>query len=64
MPKRRNHETALKGEPAVSELASAYEVHPTMIHQWKKALLLGAAGIFVREIRLYFLVGKFFTPCS
>ena len=32
----------------MSELATAYEVHPTMIHQWKEALLDGAAGIFER----------------
>ena len=39
---------ALKGERTVTELATAYEVHPTMIHQWKKSLLEGAAGIFER----------------
>ena len=39
---------ALKGERTVSELASAYGVHPTMVHPWKKALLEGAAGVFER----------------
>ena len=57
MSKRRNHDAAfkarvaleaVKGERTVSEPASAYEVLPTMIHQWKKALLEGAAGIFER----------------
>ena len=57
MSKRRNHDAAfkarvaleaLKGERTVSELAAAYGVHPTMIHQWKKSLLEGAAGIFER----------------
>ncbi len=39
---------AVKGEHTVSELAAEYGVHPTMIHQWKKALLDGAADIFER----------------
>ncbi len=38
----------MKGERTVSELAAEYDVHPTMIHQWKKALLEGAADIFDR----------------
>ena len=57
MSKRRNHDAgfkarvaleAVKGERTVSELAAEYGVHPTMIHQWKKALLDGAADIFER----------------
>jgi len=57
MSKRRNHDAgfkarvaleALKGERTVSELAVTYGVHPTMVHQWKKVLLEGAAGVFER----------------
>ena len=57
MKKRRNHDARIKacvaletmqGERTVSELAAEYGVHPTMIHQWKKALLDGAADIFER----------------
>ena len=37
---------AIKGEKTISELAAQYQVHPTMINAWKKALLQGAAGVF------------------
>ena len=42
---------ALKGEATVSELASRFGVHPTMISQWKRALLDGASGVFERGSR-------------
>ena len=57
MSKRKNHKPAFKArvaleairsERTVSELASHYGVHPTQIHQWKKALLEGAPEVFER----------------
>jgi len=42
---------ALKGEETAAELASRFGVHPTMIHQWKRALLEGASGVFERGAR-------------
>ena len=37
---------AVKGDKTVNELASQYEVHPTLIHAWKKQLLSGADQVF------------------
>jgi transposase len=57
MTKRKQHAPAfkakvaleaVKGEATVSELASRFGVHPTMIHQWKRALLDGASDVFER----------------
>lgn len=57
MTKRKQHKPefkarvaleALKGEQTVTKPASRYEVHSTIIHQWKKPLLDGASEIYQR----------------
>lgn len=55
MSKRKQHHPeftvkarleTLKAEQTVSELASQFGVHLTIIHQWKRALLEGASSVF------------------
>ena len=37
---------ALKGDRTVNELAGQFGVHPTLIHNWKKQLLVAAEDVF------------------
>ena len=37
---------AVKGEETVAQLAARYQVHPSQIQTWKKALTAVAAGVF------------------
>lgn len=78
--KRKQHSAAFKGKVAlaavqghktVSELASQFGVHPTMIAQWKKRLVESVAELFetsrsprtsatdhTRERQLYEQIGR------
>lgn len=56
---RRNHSSsfkakvameAAKGNLTVAEIAQKYQVHPTQITKWKKALLDNITGIFEGKI--------------
>jgi transposase-like protein len=37
---------ALRGEQTANELAARHGVHPTLVSNWKKALLEGAPALF------------------
>jgi putative transposase len=39
---------AIKGVRTLSELSTAYGVHPTVIAQWKRQLVQGASEVFRR----------------
>jgi transposase len=42
---------AVKGDRTVSELAAQFTVHPTLIHGWKKQLLVGAEAVFADGLK-------------
>ncbi len=55
MAKRQRHSAAfkaqvalaaVKGDRTINEVAAQFGVHPTLIHDWKKKLLAGAATLF------------------
>ena len=57
---RRNHSPAfkarvaleaMKGDQTVAELAGRFQVHPSQVQTWKKALLEGTASVFERANR-------------
>lgn len=37
---------ALRGDQTISELASRFEIHPTLIHTWKKQMAESAPELF------------------
>nr|WP_238603062.1 IS3 family transposase [Fimbriiglobus ruber] len=42
---------AIKGDRTINQVASQYDVHPTLIHAWKKQLLAGAETVFASGVK-------------
>ena len=42
---------AVKGDRTVSQMASQFAVHATLIHGWKKQLLEGVESLFAGGVR-------------
>ena len=47
-PKAKLELDSMKSGETVSELASRFGMHPTMTHQWKRALQRGRIGVLER----------------
>ena len=50
---------ALKGDETTSEIAARFEIHLTMVSQWKRELMDNATGVIKR-----FATGSDCTCCS
>ena len=44
--------SAFLGEETIAQLTSRFEVHPSQIHTWRRALIEGAPGVYLT--RVYF----------
>ena len=42
---------AIRGDKSISQIASAYEVHPTQVQQWKKILQENISSVFADKRR-------------
>lgn len=42
---------ALKGDRTANELAALHQIHPTLVSNWKQALLQGAEALFAEGAR-------------
>jgi transposase len=42
---------AIQGDSTANELAAKHQIHPTLISNWKKALLDGAESLFAEGAR-------------
>jgi len=42
---------AVKGDKTVNELAGPFQVHPTLLHSWKKQLLQGVQDVFAQPAK-------------
>ncbi len=41
--------SAIQGDETIAQLSSRFEVHPSQIHAWKRALVEGAPGLFTAD---------------
>jgi transposase len=42
---------AFKGDSTANELAATHQIHPTLVSNWKQALLQGAESLFTEGAR-------------